>query len=524
MATVSAPDIELAAAISPADIQQLIDALENAAQTAVTGVRNAVLLPFQGLVDVTTAAQDASSQFWQMLINATDNPQLKTLLQGLQGVQYTNLGYLVDAAGQIQDTAEFWVDDMASLVQDTLNEAIYWTVTSVAGVINNPLALTSYTDLLSAATYIGFDTVGNLTWLANDAIQAPAQLLDAAYSGLTYAAGYSVANWSDFVAQTLGGLAAGSGSPVVQGLTNALLSLTTTPLSILAAGAADVSYWTPVYTAVIPVQQVTYAAATVLSSLAYGASTSIGDAIAAIGAAPLDPASYITSLQGFVTASFNDGNAVISAADSLAQIAPWTFTSIAQPTAILLDSLSQAAGQAASGLLAAAGAPQDVVDAPANFANNISDAVWSAATAASNAADSLSAGIDDLADKATEANTQIGEQINAWLGGLGGAPSASAAARTAKSVPAAVSAAADEGSAPETAPADGADSSADVVTAPKSAGARKPAHSQAADSPAKAAASSAGGNNSGVGGSKRAHGGGAGSDGGSSAKRHAAGE
>lgn len=514
LATVTAPAMELAATISPADIQKLIDSLQNAVDTAVTGVSDAVLLPAKGFVQVTSAAQDASFKFWQLLINNTDNVQLKAMLQGLQAVQHVNLGYLVSTATDVESAAEFWVDDMASLVQDTLNEAIYWAVTSIAGVINNPLALDSYTGLLAAATYVGFDTAGNLTWLANDAIQTPLQLLDTAYGGFTNAAGYSIKGWSDFLSATLAGLAGQTGSPVVEGFTNALLSLTTTPLSILAAGFADASYWTPVYTAILPVGQVTYAAATVLSSLLYGASNSIGDAISVIGQAPLDPASYVTSLQGFVTAGFNDGNAVIDAADSLAQIAPWTFTSVVQPTAIILDSLAQAAGQAASGVLAAAGVPQNVAGAPAAFADSISDAIWSVATAATDASDALSEGVDNLADQAIAANTAVGNQINAWLGGLVGSGSAqTAAARSAK--PAAVLATAGDTDEPT--------GSTVETKQPKTAGAHTPVRSRGADSPAKAAASDGAGPKSGVGGSKRARTGstGSGAESGNSAKRHA---
>ncbi|MGV1006453.1 MAG: hypothetical protein ACOYEV_17175 [Candidatus Nanopelagicales bacterium] len=427
------PAIQLAAAASP---QEIIDTLQGAVDTAVTGAAAAAMFPADALVSATLAAQNTSFEVFNVFINAANNPAIKALLTGLQGVQFGNLNYLVNTADDIRDTSQFWVDDGASLIQDTANEAIAAAVNSVAGVLSNPLAVSSYTSLLGAGVKTAFDSAGNAIWFANDLIQAPLDLIDTAFSSLAFDATYSVAAWSDFIAATLTSLAAQTGLPFIQSLTQGLLALTTTPLSILAAGLGDVAYWTPAYPAVIVPEQITYAVANVIAPLVYGLS-SIGDAITTIGADPLNPASYVTSLQGFVTAGFNAGSEAIWSANQVAQIAPFVFDSVVNPIAIAADSLTSAVAYAVSGLLAAAGAPADTVNVPLTFATNASNAIWNAADGLLNGSAAVANWLQDTANQLMNANNAAGEQINAWLGGLVGASSAApAGASLAASTPA----------------------------------------------------------------------------------------
>lgn len=428
--SVVAPAVALAAAVSP---QEIIDALEGVVDTAVTGAADLAMFPANALVSATEAAQNTSFEVFNVLINAATNPGLKALLTGLQGLQYGNLNYLVNTAGVLQDTSQFWIDDAASLVQDTANEAIAATVNSVAGVLGSPLALSSYTSLLGAGIKTAFDSVGNAVWFVNDLIQAPLDLADTAFASLAFDATYSIAAWSDFIATTLSGLAAQTAVPFIESVTQGLLALTTTPLSIVAAGLGDMAYWTPVYPAVIVPEQITYAVANVVAPLVYGLS-SIGDAITTIGADPLNPASYIKSLQGFVTAGFNTGSEAIWSLNQVAQIAPFVFDSVVNPVAILADHLTSAVAYSVSGLLAAAGAPEDAVNAPIAFAANATNTIWNAADGLLNGSAAFAKWLQDTADQLMSANNAAGEQINTWLGGLIGSGTATpAAARTAVS-------------------------------------------------------------------------------------------
>ena len=428
--SVVAPAVQLAAAVSP---QEIINALEGVVDTAVTGAAELAMFPANALVSATLAAQNTSFEVYNVLINAASNPGLKALLTGLQQLKFGNLNYLVNAADDLQGTSQFWIDDAASLLKETANGAITATVNSVAGVLSSPLDLSSYTALLGAGVSTAFESLGNAVWFANDLIQAPLDLVDTAFSSLAFAATSSVAAWSDFIAATLTGLATQTGMPLIESVTQGLLALTTTPLSILAAGLGDVAYWTPVYPAVIVPEQITYAVANVLAPLIDGLS-SIGDAITTIGADPLNPVSYITSLQGLVTAGFNTGSEAIWSMNQIAQIAPFVFNSVVSPVAIAAEAITSAVAHAVSGLLAAVGAPEEAVNGPIAFAADASNAIWNAADGLLNGSAAVANWLQDTSNQLIGANNAAGEQINAWLGGLIGArPAAPAVAHTALS-------------------------------------------------------------------------------------------
>ena len=120
-ASAAVPAVQLAAVISP---QEVIDAFEGVVDTAVLGAAELAMFPANALVSATLAAQNTSFEVLNVLINATNDAALKALLTGLQGLQFGNLNYLVNTAYDIQGTSQFWVDDGASLVTDTANEAI----------------------------------------------------------------------------------------------------------------------------------------------------------------------------------------------------------------------------------------------------------------------------------------------------------------------------------------------------------------------------------------------------------------
>ncbi|AQT81716.1 hypothetical protein B1R94_24395 [Mycolicibacterium litorale] len=436
----TSPAVELAAAVDP---QELIEQLQTAVNTVVNGVSGIAELPTQAFVTATATAQSGVSALYDALINAASDPQVKAVLTGLQHVQVTNLGYVLNTATDLAGITDYWLNDsadgLATNVAAALNDAIELTLNALAGVINDPLALQSWTSLLSSAVYSGLWGAGDLAWAAYAGISLPLDLLQAVYgdgvapdySGFAEWAGASVANWSNFAAGLLANLASQSGSPLVEGLTKALLSVTATPLSVLAQGFADASNWTPVYTAVIAPWNVAWAAANVAASAFYGAGNSIGGAIDAIGAGPLDPANYVTALQGFVTAGFNLGNDAIWSADQVAQSAPRIVNSLAFGGEAAVNAVVNAIAQSASGLLAAAGAAPDVVQAPIDLAGKITSAISNATTTVTDASDSVSTWLDDTSQQLVDANSAVRDQINSWLGGIvPGSAAASAAART----------------------------------------------------------------------------------------------
>jgi len=443
-ASVMAPAIELAASVDPTD---LIDTLQGAVNDALAAISDLAMLPSQVFVDSATQTQTSVYELYNTLISATSNPDLQALLGGMQGVQNANLGYLVNTADNLQTVTDYWLNDsdygVATNVGYALNDAIYYLLTAGAGVINDPLALQSWTSLLSSVVYSALYGAGDLTWAAyGAAVGFPLDLLDGAYagglspsySGFAQLAAASMANWNTLTAGVLTGLASQTGSTIVENLTKALLAVTTTPASILGEGFADASYWTPVWTAILGPWNAAWAAANIVGSAFYNAGDGIGGAIDAIGADPLDPAGYVTALQGLVTAGFDTGNAAIWSANNIAQSAPGVFNSVAFGGEIGVNALVNAVGNSVSELLAAAGASSDVVQAPIDLADSITAAISNATTAATDASDSVANWLDDTAQQLVDTNTAIGDQINSWLGGLVGGSTVSMASTSARTV------------------------------------------------------------------------------------------
>ncbi len=446
-ARVTSPAVELAAAVDP---QPLIDALQGAVNSVGTGVTNLALLPPQLMYQATTAAEAGVAKLYGALIAAATDPSVKAVLTQFEGIQTANLGYLLNTAADLEGRTDYWMTDpdvgLAANLEDALNGAIQLTLTAIAGAINAPLDLSSWASLLSSTVYSTLWGAGHLSWAAYAGLAMPLDLLAEGYGGGTYPdysgvaewAGASLANWAAGSAAVLSGLATSTGSPLIENLTKAALAITTTPTAILARGIADASFWAPVFTAVALPTNLAWAAANLAGAFFYGAGNSIGGAIDAIGAGPLNPASYITALQGFVTAGFNLGSEAAWSAQAVAQTAPEVFNSVAFASKIGANALVNAVAASASGLLAAAGAAPAIVAAPINAAAQITTGITNVTTTLTDASKAFSSTLFETAQKINAASDAARDEINNWLGGLVPGSVAAAAADEAPSRPAAV--------------------------------------------------------------------------------------
>ncbi len=435
--SVTSPALELAASVDP---QNLIDTLQGAVDTVVNGAVNIAMLPAEGFVTATTAAQSGAAAIYDALINATTNPQILALLTGLKTTQTTNLGYLVNTAELLAETTNSWLSQpsagLATNVENALNNAIELTLNALAGVINDPLALSSWASLLSSVVYSALWGAGDLTWATYAGISLPLSLLQLGYgggyppdyAGFAQSLAASIANWSNFTGATLTTLAGQTGTPLVESLAKALVAVTTTPLSYLAQGFADASSWAPVYTAIVAPWNIAWAATNLVGSLFYNAGDSIGGAIDAIGAGPFDPASYISALQDFVTAGANIGNDAVWSVNALAQSGPEIVNSLNYGGEFATNAVVNAVAHTVSGLLAAAGAAADTVQAPINVADTITAAVTQGSVLVGTVCTGVGGWIDEAAQKVVDANTAAADQINNWLGGLVPSTPAGAAA------------------------------------------------------------------------------------------------
>lgn len=439
--SITAPAIELAASVDP---QNLIATLQGAVDTAVNGAASLAMLPADGFVKATTAAQSGATSIYDALIAATSNPTLQALLTGLKTTQTTNLGYLVNTAQALADTTDIWLNDsgagLATNVENALNTAIELTLTAVAGVINDPLELSTWAALLSSAVYSTLWGAGDLTWAGYAAVSLPLSLLQLGYGG-GYAPDYSgfaewiaasIANWSQLSGSVVTNLAAQTGSPAVESLAKALVAVTSTPLSFLARGFADASSWAPVFTAIVAPWSVAWAATNLVASLFYNAGDSIGGAIGAIGAGPLDPANYINALQGFVTAGFNVGSDAVWSINAIGQSLPQILNSLNYAGGFATNAVVNAVANSVSGLLAAVGAAPGVVAAPIDAADTITGLVSQGTVAVNAFTMTVGNAIEQAAQRIVNANIAVADQINTWLGDLvPGAASGAGAVRKA---------------------------------------------------------------------------------------------
>jgi hypothetical protein len=118
---------------------------------------------------------------------------------------------------------------------------------------------------------------------------------------------------------------------------------------------------------------------------AQGITLAIGDAlqsaIAAIGAAPLDPASYASALGALAIGGFGVVNAVTATAGGLAQVPLTVIGNLNSTFAGVLTDLSTQIGASLSNILVAVGLPQEISDLPIQAAANLNTVIAGLSTA-----------------------------------------------------------------------------------------------------------------------------------------------
>lgn len=388
---VSAPRLELTAAINPADVTALINNLNAALQSASTTVTGLVGTPGQTLANALGSAATLNDSLWDGLIDATDNRTLAAILTTLKDTAGNGLSRLSNSVDAANGTIVLTTGQLADLLTSTLTGSLGTALHAVATVINNPLALPSYTGLINTP----LDIAGLLVTQGIGAVNN----LGANVLTVTNTVVTGVAAQVDNALDTFNGLlGAGktlTGIDLINGLLTAVQGIVSAPVTAAVAGVNGAS------------TSITNAAATTLDKIADGASdaiaTWIGDGtrsgaiqevINTIGSAPLSPASYTHAVSVLVGAGITTVTKVAHTAGSLASVPFTAAADITTAAADVITALTAGLATAASGIMQAAGLPSLVYGLPHAMAATVNGLVNAAAFTTATGLRTIAAALD----------------------------------------------------------------------------------------------------------------------------------
>ncbi|KKF03834.1 hypothetical protein [Mycolicibacterium obuense] len=388
---VSAPRLELIAAINPADVTALINNLNAALQSASTTVTGLVGTPGQTLANALDSAATLNNSLWDGLIDATDNRTLAAILTTLKDTAGNGLSRLSNSVDAANGTIVLTTGQLADLLTSTLTGSLGTALHAVATVINNPLALPSYTGLINTP----LDIAGLLATQGIGAVNN----LGANVLTVTNTVVTGVTAQVDNALDTFNGLlSAGktlTGIDLINGLLTAVQGIVSAPVTAAVAGVNGAS------------TTITNAAAITLDKIADGASdaiaTWIGDGtrsgaiqevINTIGSAPLSPASYTHAVSVLVGAGITTVTKVAHTAGSLASVPFTAAADITTTAADVITALTSGLATAASGIMQAAGLPSLVYGLPHAMAATVNGLVNAAAFTTATGLRTIAAALD----------------------------------------------------------------------------------------------------------------------------------
>lgn len=389
---ISASQVQLAAAINPADVAALVNNLNAAMGSVTSTVSSLVDNSGQTLAGALNSAAGLNNTLWDGLIRAAGaNPTLASVMIALKAASSGGLSQLaasVDAAG---GTIALSSGQVAGLLTSTVTGSLGSAMQAVTSIVNDPLSAASYLGLLTTPFGIaGMALQGGINAVATLATGG-VELASTLVTGVT--------------AQIDNALA------LVNGVLDSGKSLTDIALIDGALTAVQGIVSAPVAAALAGVNGITGAVADVatfaLGAVAGGAngvvSTWLGDAssagalqraIAAIGSAPLSPASYTDAIGVLLGAGFSTVKTVAGTVSSFASLPFRVGADLTNTGAAVINSFTNGLADAATGLLHAVGLSPLISGLPRVLAGAVTGAVKIAAFTTSAALNTIAAAID----------------------------------------------------------------------------------------------------------------------------------
>jgi len=349
---ITVPDIALTSKITSADVKALVANLDAAMEAATDTVTSLAGVPGQTVVQALATAVSLNDNLWNGLISATANPALSNVLTALRKTISGALLQLSKTVSPLNSDITLTTEQLGTLLTSVATGWVGTAGQTVANLLSNPLAASSYTGLLTAPLDMaGLGLISVIT-AANNLGATGLSAVHTVVTGITA----QISNALSGVENLVGAVAGLTGSSLVEGITTALQGIVSAPVTAALAGVNGISN-----TAVTAAKQALADVSDGASDLVkvwLGNGTSGGaiqSALNAIGSAPLDVASYAHAVSVVVGATINTGTVVLHTAGSVVSIPFTAGANLTTTAANVITSFVSGMAKASSGLLTAVG-------------------------------------------------------------------------------------------------------------------------------------------------------------------------
>lgn len=390
--SVSVPQVRLAAVVNPQDIDDLVNRLNSALASVSSTVNSAVAFPGNNLTAALQSAASVYNSLWEGLLDATDNRALRDLLNALRATSSGGLGRLSTTIGDVGDALVLTTGEVTNLLASTLTGSLSTALHAVAAVVNNPLALSSYTGLLNVPLNIAGQVLTDGLSLVNSVGGGALSVTSNLVIGVT-------AQLDNILRGVNGILGAAKevvpGVALIDGVLTAIQGIVSAPVTAALAGVNGLTS-TLSDAAGRALGNLTHGGAELVSAwLGNGASGgALQRAINAIGSEPLSVASYARALGVVVGAGLGTVNAVAGTASGLLSVPFSAGADLTSTATAMITKFNDGVATAASGILRAAGLPSFIVGLPHAVAATVNIAVRAVAATVSAGLNTVAAVLD----------------------------------------------------------------------------------------------------------------------------------
>lgn len=379
---VTTADIQLT--VTPGDVTAFFDNIQAEIESFNSAVAQFALIPSQTVVQGLQAAIELNNQIYDSLIAATNNVTLRAMLETLQVSADNGLQSLAFAVGDNGETVVYSHQQIADLLSGIVTGSLSNVIAAAVGVLNNPLTVGNYANLLSSGVVASAALVGTNTGeIIRSAAHVPLELTRTQL----HLASSQINNALFAVGQLITDVVSASGSELIGAVATAIESITLIPAQLVlntpfqlannTIGAVDEGLNILLNGIVGNVASVGPAALGLIGI----ASTVLQLAINEVGANPLDPARYLEASGALIAGGFDSFNLSVATAGDLARVPLDLVYRVVNPepgTGSLTYSvirMNEMIGTALSGLLVELGLPEEISNLPRVVATQLNTVI-----------------------------------------------------------------------------------------------------------------------------------------------------
>lgn len=417
--SVTVSDIQLT--VTPGEVREFFRNLQTQLTEINATVAEAAKIPGQTVVEALHSAIALNDQFYDTLISSTDNLTLQALFQTLQLSGDNGLGSLAAAVSEANNAIVFSGRDLADILGAIVTGGLANVVAAVVRVANDPLsfynwarvpeAFVASTTLVAGDLTQGVRTVGNLG-------------LDLTFTGIDLVQ-TQINNAINSVRGLINVGAQATGSPLIQAVVAATQAVTIAPLQLgiilpLALSSEVLSGVKDGFnTALDGLAGTRGPDGEYVPGIIVTAGRALSLAIDAIGEDPLNVLSYTGAAGLLAKGGFDVFDKGVETTAAVARVPFEVGINMLDPdefapslTNVIIRYNNQLAA-AIAGVLEAVGLPENIVDLPLAFADQVNGVIRAGAGAA---VGGLNAAIDVIDTGATFVVDVSNEIENVILG------------------------------------------------------------------------------------------------------------